>query len=217
MATSGRSIIFVLITIVVLLTVTTTFFASEYFITSHQLKNNSNSSITLSAPSPCYNSTGYYSATNVSEYQQCVSRLLLLGYNESFGTNTFSIASGEGYPFCFGFSPCNFSTSNSGNNTTTKGTALEVPISSVGPAYLLINYNASHLTSLEIIQDVITFNTSPSLNSSFYGGNFGYSVDETTPDYNFYVPINSDLTFECLFLNNSTQFDSGIVSFAIIW
>jgi hypothetical protein len=92
-----------------------------------------------------------------------------------------------------------------------------VPVFSVGPAYLIINYNATQNTSLEIIQGVITFKTTPSYNSSFYGGNFGYSVSETTQDYNFYVPINSDLEFECLFLNNSTQTDSVTVSFLLQW
>ena len=183
---------------------------------THQTTN-SHSGLNSFLPSPCYNSSGYYTASNVSEYDQCASRFLSLGYNQSFGTSAFSVPPGGGYPVCFGFSPCSFSwTSSRGNNVTTGKTA-PAPISSIGPAYLVINYNASQNTSIEIVQDVVTFKTSPSFNSSFFGGNFGYSAQETTPDYNFYVPINTNITFECLFLNNSTQVDSVAASFLLEW
>jgi len=177
------------------------------------------------ANSPCYDSEGNFRAVNASEYAQCASSFLSLKDNESFGVTTFSISSGNEYPICFGLVNCNCyaypsCTYSMGaiNRNATAGMAVNYfPVYGVGTAFLLINYNATQTTSIEISQGLDMIRTDPSLNSSFGGNDYGYNSQEFPPGYNLYIPINTLAGFKLVFLNNSTQPDTVTLSMAFVW
>jgi hypothetical protein len=104
------------------------------------------------------------------------------------------------------------------NRNATTGMAINYfPVYGVGAAFLLINYNATQSTSIEISQGLDTITTDPSLNSSFSGNDYGYNSQEVLPGYNLYLPINTLGDFNLIFLNNSTQSDTVTLSMAFVW
>ena len=133
--------------------------------------------------SPCYNSQGDYYARNVSEYAQCASSFLSLGYNESLNVSSFKIAPGAGYPFCFGQSPCNcygyppcqYAGNPATYNSSAGQSVYNFGVYGFGAAYLVIDYNATQDTSIKIFLDKIILETPPSLNSTLDGANWGYN------------------------------------------
>jgi hypothetical protein len=174
--------------------------------------------------SPCYNSQGDYYAKNISEYAQCASSFLSLGYNESLNVSSFKIAPGAGYPFCFGgpspcncygYPPCQYAGNPATYNSSEGQPVYNFGVYGFGAAYLVINYNATQDTSIKIFLDKIILETPPSSNSTLDGANWGYNGQLN--GYRLYFPMDTLGGFDVVFLNNSTQEDSVTLSMEFVW
>jgi len=173
--------------------------------------------------SPCYNSEGDYYAANVSQYAECASNFLSLGYNENLNVSGFQIAPEAGYPFCFGQSPCNcygyppceYVGNPATVNSSTGQSIYDFPVYGFGAAYLVINYNATQETSVKIFLDKIVLETPPSLNSTLDGANWGYNGQ--LHGYQLYFPMNTLGGFNLAFFDNSTKEDSITLSMSFLW
>jgi hypothetical protein len=137
----------------------------------------------------------------------------------SFGSYAFSVPAREGYPFCFGMdlSGCYFNTPSTSPGYVNGMTISLASAYASGPAFLLINYNATQDTSIRISQDDTYIVTKPSLNSSFSGYYTGYNAQYTKPDYDFLIPVDPALPFSCFFLDNSTLPDQVTMFMSLVW